>query len=57
MKAIEIDEMLHKIREERSAERKGLTPEEKLRLERELFERDKTELGLKTMKLPEKSKV
>ncbi len=57
MKAIEIDEMLHKIREERSAERRGLTPEEKLRLERELFERDKTELGLKTMKLPEKSKV
>jgi len=54
MKAIEIDEMLHSIREEHAAELEGLSPEEKLRLDKELFDRDIEELGLRRVKLADR---
>ena len=53
MKAIEIDEMLHKIREERAKEVEGLTTEERVRRANEIMKTYAKKHGLNVIECPQ----
>jgi len=50
----EIDEMLHKIREEVAKDTDGMTPEERNIRDLGLFEKDVEEFGFRTLDAPRK---